>query len=235
MQSISLLLKVLWSPGEAMFLLAKNPRVLVPILFLVFSALASSIAVGTKAKYGEMYMNMITHSPQGARMPPEQRANMEKVMSLPAIQGALIGASIVFTVVIVVVIALIYFALFTIVGREGGFKAFLSITAYAFVPMIFSHMAAVARAFVMPTATLMFDELASISPSAFLERDTVSPLLFATSTSVDLVSLWTLILLVIGYGFTASKTVSKTTRVLVTLAPFMLYQVLKLGAVALAS
>jgi hypothetical protein len=233
MKGIGLLFKVLWSPGEAMFFLAKNPRILTPLLFLSLSSLLTAIAVQTKVRFGELYMNMIARSPQAARMPEEAKAQMQRLMSMPAIQGVFVGSAVVIPLLLVVFVAALYFGLFSMLGREGGFKAFISITAFAFVPMIFSQLAGVVRAFVVVPSSLMLDELGSLSPATFLNRDSTSPMLFSLVNSLDFISIWILILLVIGYGFVSRKGVSKATRTLVVFGVFLLYVGLKLAGVAM--
>jgi len=235
MQSVGLLFKVLWSPGEAMFLLSKNPRVLVPLAFLSLSSLLAAIAVQTKVQFSELYMNMVARTPQAAQMTEEAKAQMQRLMSSPLIQGWFVGAAVLGPLVLVVVVALIYFAVLSMLGREGGFKAVLSITAFAFVPTIFSQIAMIVRVFTVPSSFLVLDELGSLSPATFVDRDSSSPLLFATVNSIDFVSIWILILLVIGYGFVTRKGLSVASRATATVAVFMIYQAIKLGFVALQS
>jgi hypothetical protein len=108
----------------------------------------------------------------------------------------------------------------------------MSITAYAFVPIIFSQLAGLLRAFVVPSSQLMLDELGSLSAAIFLDRDAVSPVMFAAANSIDFITLWTLALLVIGYKFVASKAMSKGTRVVAVVAVFAVYVALKLVSAA---
>src|SRR5262245_56364151 len=233
MKGIGLLFKVLWSPGEAMFDLSKNPRVLTPMVFLSLSSLLAAIAIQTKVRFGELYMNMLARSPQAARMPEEAKAQMQRLMSLPAIQGVFVGSAVVIPLLTVLIVAALYFGFFSMLGREGGFKAFLSITAFAFVPTIFSQLAGVLRAFVVVPSSLMLDELGSLSPATFLNRDSASPVLFSVVNSLDFISIWILILLVIGFGFVSRKGVSKAARTGVVFGLFLLYVGLKVAAVGL--
>ena len=235
MQSVGLLFKVLWSPGEAMFINSKNPRVLTPALFVSLISLLGAIAIQMKVSFGELYMNMLTKSPQAARMPEESKAQLQRVMSLPAVQGVFIASAVVIPLITILVVTVVYFGLFSMLGREGGFKAYLSTAAFAFVPSIFSVVASVLRAFVVPPAFLMLDELGSLSPAPFLDRDSASPLLFATVNSIDLVSIWSLALLAIGFGFVTRKSLSKATRTVATVGVFLFYTAIKLGFVALQS
>jgi hypothetical protein len=191
--------------------------------------------IQTKVKFGELYMNLILHSPQAANMPEASKAQMQRVMNLPAIQFVFIGAALVGIIVSILFVTVLYFGLFSLVGREGGFKAFLSVTAFAFVPIVLSQMAGILRAFVVPSSLLMFDELFSLSAGAFLDRDSVSPVLFTAASAIDLSSIWTLCLLVIGYGFVARKSLSKVTRTAMVLAPYLAYECIRLLGAALTA
>jgi hypothetical protein len=237
MRSIGLLLKVLWSPGEAMFLLSKNPRVLAPMIFLcLFSGLTGSVVL-TKLDSAELAMRTIERSFGRSNLSDEQKAEIrERIKSQvnsPIAKGLSFASTFIGPVFVVLFVTLIYFGLFTMLGREGSFKAFLSVTAFACVPMIFRQMASVLRAWVVPASVIMPDELGSLSPAVFLDRDSVSPVVFAAVNSMDLVSIWTLILLVIGYGFMTRKNLSKAARASAVVGVFLVYVALRLAAAAL--
>ena len=228
MQSIGLFFKVLWSPGEAMFLLSKNPRVLAPMLFLSVFSLAAGSAGLMKVDFPELYMRMITRSSQGSRLTDEQKAQMQQTLNRPLVRASFFASTALTPLGTIVLVTGVYFLLFTIIGRDGGFKAYLSITAFAFLPIIFSQLAALVRAYTVPSNFLMLDELGSLSAAVFLDRDSVSPVLFTAANSFDLISIWSLILLVIGYGCVTRKSLSKGTRAAVVVSVFLLYVGIKL-------
>jgi hypothetical protein len=228
MRSVDLLFKVLWSPAEAMFLISKNPRALVPIVFIAFCSLAGGMLVIAKVPPSELAMRAIERSPQGANLSNEQKDRIRQQMNSPAARVFGIISTVVAPIMIVLIVASIYFGIFTIVGREGGFKAFFAITAFAFVPIIFRQGAAVLSAFVVPASSIMPDELGSLSPAVFLDRDSISRGLFAAVNMIDVVSLWTLCLLVIGFGFVTRKGVSKTARAGTVFGVFLIYAVFRI-------
>jgi hypothetical protein len=227
MRSIGLLFKVLWAPGEAMFLLSKNPRVLAPLLFVVLTSLGSGIIVMTKVPVAELSMRAIERSPQGANMSDEQKERIRQQMNSPVVKTLGIVSAGLGPLVVLVVVALIYFGLFTIMGREGTFKAFFSITSFAFVPVIFRQSATILTAFVVPPSSIMPDELGSLSPAVFLDRDSVSRGLFAAVNMVDVVSIWILCLLSIGFGFVTRKGLSKVARTATVFGVFLLYAMVR--------
>lgn len=233
MQSIGLLFKVLWSPGEAMFLLSKNPRVFVPLAFFTLASLISAIVIQTKAKIGDLIVNLILRSPQAAQMPDQAKNQLQDLMHRPFISGAFYGMSMIGPIAIVLIVALCYFGVFSMVGREGGFKAFLSITAFAFVPSVLGSATAAVRALTVPSSSLMLDEIGSLSPATFLDRDTTSTFVFAAVNSIDLVTIWILALLVIGFGFLTRKGVSAGARTAAVLSLYFLYKLITIGPLAL--
>ena len=228
MRTIGLLLKVLWAPGEAMFLLSKNPRILVPILFVALSSLVSGIIVTTQVPAGELAMRAIERSPQGANLSDEAKEQIRQRVNSPAARTLTIVSTSLGPVLVLLIVAVVYFGLFTVVGREGSFKAFFSITAFAFVPTIFRHFTAILSALVVPPSSIMPDELGSLSPAVFLDRDSVSPVVFAGVNTIDVVSIWVLCLLIIGFGFVTRKSLSKTARSGLVIGVFLAYLVVRL-------
>src|SRR5438067_1497735 len=117
MQSIGLLLKVLWSPGEAMFLLSKNPRVLAPLIFLtVFSALTGA-AIMTKLSVADLTIRAIEVSPRGAQTPDDAKEQLRQRMNLPAVKAVTFAFTAIAPTCMVVIIAALYFGIFTMLGR----------------------------------------------------------------------------------------------------------------------
>jgi len=231
MQSIGLLFSVFRSPAQVMFRVSKTPRVLAPIVFFaLFSFLAAS-AVQLKVNFAELVMNMILGSPGSVN--PDDIANLQQTLSLPMIRGAFFAGAVFMPILIIVGLSVLYFGLFTAVGREGSFKAFFSITAFAFMPNIFSQLVGVLRAFFVSPSLLMLDQLGSLGPALFVDRTTASPLLFAALSSVDLVSIWILSLLVIGYGFVTPKSMPKTKRIAVVVGVFAVYSAVRLAVAGL--
>jgi len=230
MQSISLLFKVLWSPGEALFFLSKNPKVLTPILFLTLFSTVTGAVLVTKLDSAELTMRALERS--RSNLSDEQKAQLRRQMGSPVVKVFTFVSAVVGALLVVLIVAGIYFALFTMLGREGSFKAFLSITAYAFVPTIFRSLAAVLSAYVVPPSSLMPDELGSLSPAVFLDRDAMSPVVFTAVNTIDLVTIWVLILLWIGYGFVTRKSLSKVSRAAAILGVFLLYVALRLVSAA---
>jgi len=210
MESMGLLFKVLWSPAEAFFILSKKPRVLAPLIVITLASLAASIVTFTYIDMGELTLRQIEQSPSGANMPEEQKQQMVQMIRTFTPVSMVIGA--VAPAVIVTIAALIYFAVFMVIGRDSDFKTFLSITAFAHLPLIVRQAAAIAQVYLTPAAQLDIYNLGGLGLATFLDPGAVSPTVYAASTVVDIVSIWVWILLIIGYKFVVPKSVGIAAR-----------------------
>jgi hypothetical protein len=229
MERVGLLLKGLWAPGETMVRLAKSPRVVAPLVALSLLSLATAAVMAVQVDQGELTVRLIERTSGAAQLPDELRQRIKEQANSPLQLVARNVSSIVFPIIWVALVAAIYFGLFTIFGREGSYKAFLSITAFAFLPTVFRHLASILTLFVVPESSIMIEELGSMSPAVFLDRSEVSAVLFTAVSTVDLVTIWILSLLVIGFGFVIHKRVSLWIRALVVAGVYMVYVVGRLG------
>jgi len=223
MESISLLAKVFWSPGETMFKVAKNPKVVAPLLFITLSAIVSVLVMTSYVNMFEMSMRMQEQQGRVQQMTPEQRAQAMQFANNPVFKILTVVAGSVFPTLMVLAIAAIYFGLFTLVGRSGTFKAFVAVTAFAFIPGLVRTIATILTVVIVPQSQIMLDELGSIGPSLMVDRVGMSPKLFAALSQLDVVSIWILSLLVIGYGHLTSKGVSAATRAVCVFGVFLVY------------
>jgi hypothetical protein len=226
MRGIALLFKVLWSPGEAMSLIARNPRVGLPLSLLIVSSLISGAIV--MAKLPDLPVRAIERSPQGINLSEEAKERIREQIDSPAAWAFTIVLSGLRPVLVLLIVSVIYFSVFTIIGREGSFKAFFSITAFAFVPMIFRQIVTVLSALCVPSSSIMPDELGGLSPAVFLDRDSISPVVFLGMNMIDIVSIWTLSLMVIGFAFVTRRSVSRAVRTGVVIGVFLVYAVARI-------
>jgi hypothetical protein len=224
METIRLMFRVLWSPSEVMFLLSKNPRVLVPVLLLCATSLITSAIVTMKVDPADLAIRAISQSSGTADLTDSQKA---------MVRAATLFSATVTPALLIGFVTIVYFVLFTVIGREGDFKAFFSITAVACTPLIFRQLASVTSAFVVPASSITPDKLGSLSPALLVSREGMSPFAFAAVSTVDLVSIWILALLTIGYGFVSRKSIPASARAGAVVGIFLVYVALRLTVAAL--
>lgn len=226
MRSISLLFKVLWSPGEAMSFIARNPRFLAPLLLLICSSVTAAAIV--KTQLPDLPLRIMERSPAGLNVSQEMKDRMLRQADSAAAWIFTMIFSGLRPVLLLLIVSATYFSIFTVIGIQGHFKEFFSITTFAFVPMVFRQVAAALSALFVPSTSIMPDELGSLSPAVFLDRDSVSPLMFTAVNMIDIVSIWTLSLMAIGFAFVTRKNVSAHTRTAVVFGIFLVYALIRI-------
>jgi hypothetical protein len=203
-----------------MFLLSKKPRVLAPLLLLSLVSLGSSILTFSKIDTVEMMISQAER--QGQRtLSEEERATMTntaRVLTPLFIASASIG-----TVIFITLAALIYFGVFTVIGRQAGFKAFYAVTAFAFLPMIFRSLAVALQVSLAAPSSIVMEELGSLSLAVFLDPSSVSRLVYGLATMVDVVSIWSVILLIIGFKYLTPRSVGVPLRATGVLSVYLVF------------
>ncbi len=210
MEGISLIFKVLWSPGEAMSRAAKSRRFLAPLVLLTLFSVGVTVIRFQYINDAEIGIRMLEQ--RGTQLTPEQKSRIMEQANGTFSHAIAVIASVIGPAFLVFLITLLYFGLFTLVGRDGGFKAFYTVTAFACVPLVVRLIVSAIMVIAIPQSSLAIDEIGSVSPAIFLDRTALSKPLFALINSIDVVSLWILVLMVIGYGFVVSRSVSTTVR-----------------------
>ena len=220
MQSIGLVFKTFWAPAEAMFMTAKNPRVLVPLIVLTAFSLAAGLTSFAKIDLGDVVKQQIEKTRQGQSMPEEQKQNMVRLYRTLAPVIVVAGAA--FPAILVTIATVVYFAIFTMLGREGDFKAFYAVTVLAYMPLIVRQIVATIQLFAIPTSQLDVNDLGNLSGQLLLDPASGSKALFALAGVFDITSLWIMILLCIGYKAVTRKSLGTGLRVAAVVLPYAL-------------
>jgi hypothetical protein len=192
------LLWVLVAPGRTFRALAERPTFLVVMLLLgLLSALVAAIMT-LQVDLGDAIRESLAE--QGQTLPDAQLENFERIGRWVSPVGAFLGSLGIYALA-----ALVFLGVFRILGSTMGYRASLAVTVHAFAPG--------AVAALLSLVVLMLREKLSMEEiqqgrlllsnlAAFGSSDT-SPPLMALLKAVDVFSLWTVVLLVLGYGIVA--------------------------------
>ena len=227
METIGLFFKTFWAPGEAMFVLSKKPRILLPLIIVGLLQLGVGLVSLSRLDFGAVVVKQIERSPQGANMNEEQKQNLARVYRQLAPALVVLGA--IAPALIVTVAAALYFGIFTMLGRQGGFKAFYAITLFAYIPLLIRQAVSVVQLLAVPAEQIDVNDLGSLSLAVFLDRTEVSKVVYALAGVVDLTSIWTVILLIIGYKFVTTKGVGTGLRTVAVAVPYLIFSLILAG------
>lgn len=229
--SLARLAKVLVKPGEIFRAIAARPSWVAPLVLLALLTTALGYLVTTRIDF-EPTLRMQSER-SGTQLSAEQLdesvERLKKVMPYFALFQGLIGAPAVYLVV-----ALLFWVGFKLLGSELSYKASLATTLHALLPTGLAALLAIPviwnRANFSPdearSGAFLASNLAALAPEG------TGRIATALLGSVDLFSIWAIILLVIGYRIVAK--VPRGAAAGVVLAIWLLGVAVKVGLVALA-
>ena len=220
---------VLFAPVDTFRDIARKPDILVPLLILV---VIGAVCAALLVPHMDFDAMMRTQMEQSGRQMSE--ADMERASKMGAAFGkAMAYASPVLSLIVWAVIAGVLLLAFRLMGGEGTFKQAYSATLYAWIPNaisgIVTTIVAVARGKVDPAtmATLVK------SNPAFLVDMKDNPILFSLLSSLDVFTIWTLILFVLGFAALSKMSRAKSAAIVISL--WLVTVVVKLGFAALGA
>jgi len=172
-----------------------------PFVLMAISSFALVYVVDQKLGMEKVVENQMALSPKQAakldQLPPDQRASqMEGIVKLNRI---IAYAYPVLALIFAVIIAAVLLATFNFgFGAELKFKQCLAVTLYSWLPGILKALIAILAVSIGGAEGFTFQNPVASNLSALV--DPSSHFLYAVATSLDLFTIWTLVLAGIGYS-----------------------------------
>lgn len=218
---------VLFSPSQTFADIARKPDWVVPLLLLLVVSYISVFTITGKVDFNSAYREQM----EAQHMPADQQ---ERAMRF----ASAIGKSVMYVAPflgiggLVVAAALMFLGL-RMVGGQLTFLQALSVTAYAWMPHVLAGIIGIVVG--MTRKTIGVEELQTLvhSNPAFLVHMKTNPMLFNFLSSLDLFTVWVIVLLTIGLAIAGKVSKAKSFAVVFTL--WALFVLLKVGQGALAA
>jgi len=226
------LLGVLVAPGDTFRSLAARPTWAAPLLLLVLVAVVVGWMATTRIDMAQLirHQNEVSGGQLNAEQLDQRIAAVNKFAPYLALFQGLIVAPAVY-----LLCALLCWVGFKMVGSELSFKAAFATTLYGLLPLGVVE-ALLAIPVLWNRASLTQDEARNLSfladNLAAAAPDGTGRVALALLASVNLFSLWAIVLLVFGYGMVAR--VSRAAAATVVAIVWLLGVALKVALVALA-
>jgi hypothetical protein len=107
-------------------------------------------------------------------------------------------------------------------GRGIPIKPFFAVTAFAFIPGAIRSIAMIGTILFAEPTTETLSRAGAISPIWLVDPANVSQTLYQALAKVDVLTIWILVLLIIGYGFVLRDRVSPALRVSAVVGAYLL-------------
>ena len=226
---------VLTAPQRGLALVVERRRSLTVLLAATAVSLLFAVVAAPRLDFDKAAAAQLELAPSAAEMTPFQRE--EAVVQARKIGTVGIYAGSAFSPTLTVLAAAFFLWLaFKVAGTSPPFKGTLAVVAHGMLPVLLAPLlllpALVARA---PVDPMGLGRLLPSNLGAFLP-DQASPVLLALATSIDLFSIWAVVLLTLGMATLtgASKRRAATVVGLLWLAQVCLLRIAPAAALAAA-
>ncbi|MBZ5542823.1 MAG: YIP1 family protein [Acidobacteriia bacterium] len=226
-------LNVYISPGAAFQDIARKPEFIFPLIVGVVGGLAVIETMLGKIGAAQIIRTSIEQSGRASNMTAEQ---MQQAISRgsPFVTVTTHLVAVLGPVIFVLIVAALGLAIVNgILGGKLGFKTSLSVAAYSILPGAISSL--------MTVAVILFGDVERFNPNNpsptnlgfFLNPLETSKPLMAVASSVDLFSVWTLVLLGIGYSEVTGRKVKALSVSMIYLGALLVWVLGKVGLAAI--
>ena len=205
---------VLFSPDATFASIARRPDWVVPLALIVILSLANGILISSRIDFGAPAREAMA---QNKNMTQEQMDRAEKMSVGMGKVAKFIGPVIAIIVLLIVAGALLLTV--RLMGGEGDFKQAFSVTCYAWIPNIIQAIVLTIIVLAKGSTAINPQTIPTIvrSNPAFLVDMKTQPMAFALLSSLDLFTIWVIVLLVIGFAYVGRISKAKAAVAVVSL------------------
>jgi len=223
---------VLFAPAETFEDIARKPNILGPLLIIVLLGYVSTFFIVQRMDWNAvMEAQMDAMKKQNPNM---SQQDFDRVAKVSSAMGKVIGwISPLMGVVWYVILAGVLLLAFRMTGGEGNFQQALSTTLYAWMPLLINGIiltiVIIARGSVDPT------QMATVLKSnpAFLVDMKEHAVLFSLLSTFDIFTIWTIILLIIGFAAVSKSSKAKSAAIVISL--WVVFILIKIGFAAIGA
>ena len=230
MSAVGRLVNVIVEPKAAFADIAARPGWWLPMILLMAVTLAYMLAFSSRVGWEHFMRQQIESSPKTQNLPVEER---ERAIAMQTKFAPVATAMpVVATPIVMLVVAGVLMFVFSIVlGGAVRFRQALGVTAHAFLPGIVSAGAALLVMFVKDPSDFDLQNPAGFNVGFYLDPHSAPAWLVSLGSSIDVFSLWTILLLATGMSAVSRK--SWKTSLMGVVLPWAVFVVLKVGLAAI--
>jgi hypothetical protein len=195
---------VLFSPKNTFADIVRKPTWILPAVFLTILSIGVSVAINQRVDWREFMSQQIEKSPQASQMSPEQKQQrIDGGARISPIITYVIG--VLGPILVTLGVSLAMWGAYSLLGGVStNFSTAFGITSHAFLTGLVSSPLFILILYLKPFGTIDLENPVATNLAALLSED--SPKwLSALCKSVDVFSIWTLILLAIGFAAVNQK------------------------------
>jgi len=217
------------SPKPTFEDIVRKPNWLLPMALILVFSLIAVIALNSHFSWRDYISQQIEKSPRAAQLSAEQKERQVE-MSAKVSPAIAYVFGLVLPICGLLVTALVLMGAFSIMAGGGtNFKTALAIVSHAVIPAsIVGTILFITVLFLKPVGMFDLENPVATNVAALLPDD-ASKWLVALGKNIDLLELWKLILLSIGFAAVYPKKLKGGKAFSIVLGVFLIYLVLRVG------
>jgi Yip1 domain len=230
--SFSRIFGVLFSPTPTFASIAERPTWILPVLLssLIFIGVVGVFSA--RGGWPSFFQKQDAKSSRFQQLSQEQQDQaLERQVKFGPPFGYVEG--VILPVLSVVIVAAVYLLLFRLAaGAEIPFGTAMGIVSYAWVPLMIHGLLSILILFLKDPATVDLQNLVASNPGALLGDD-AAKWLVALLGSIDIFTIWSLVLMAMGFRATNPKKIAFGKALGIVLSAWVFLVILKVGAAAI--
>jgi len=208
MGEFSRLTGVFFEPSKTFADIAQRPGWIVPMVLVILASLAMMVAYTQHVGVDRMIRQQIENNPRTAQMAPEQRERAieigSKVAGVTMYLGPLVGVPVLYLIMAGVLMGIVA----GILSAPVTFKQAFAVVCYAGLPGIVSAALATVVMFLKKPDDFDIQHPLAFNLGALMDPQTSSKFLHSVATSIDLFTIWAILLMAIGFKAAGGKRLS---------------------------
>ncbi len=219
---------VLFSPDETFRDIARKPDVLVPLIVILVISTISGILLAPRMQFDSMRTQI------AARNPNMSSDDIDRGVRIAGAIGKVSAyASPLIALIAFVIIAGVLFIAFRLFGGEGTFRQAFSVVTYSWIPRVIQGV--ILTIIIAVKGTIDVNDVSTLVRSnlAFLTDMSEHPVLFSLLSTFDVFTIWTVVLLIIGFAWVSRFTKARSAAIILSIWIFI--TIVKLGFAAIGA
>jgi hypothetical protein len=203
---------VLIAPSETFSSIARTPDWVVPLVLILVVSLISGIVMAQRVDFASAVREQME---QNKNISPDQVDRSVRMVS--AFSKVAAYCAPIFSIIFLLIIAAVLLMAFRLFGGENNFKQSFSVSVYAWMPGLVKGI--ISLVVILARESVSAQDLAIIVRSnlGFLVDMKTNPMAFAVLTSLDVFTIWILILYTIGFTYASRLSKAKSAAIVVAL------------------
>jgi hypothetical protein len=220
---------VFFSPKATFEDIVRKPNWLLPTVLILLMSLVAIIALNSHFSWRDYISQQIEKSPRAAQLSAEAKERQVEMSAKYSPAFAYVFG-LVLPICGILVIALVLWGAFSIMAGAGtSYKTALAIVSHAIVPAsVIGTILFVTVLFLKPVGMFDLDNPIATNVAALLADD-ASKWLVAVGKNLDLLELWKLVLLSVGFAAISPKKLQGGKAFSIVFGVFLVYLVLRVG------